>query len=251
MHMDILMWHKYNKECAYPNEYELTPYLSDDKNAPVIIVCPGGGYRMIAAFIEGHPVAKFFQEQGFNAFVLRYRVKKKAHYPAPLEDIAHALTDVKEKYGLSLDNYALCGFSAGGHMCGLFGVKEYGYEKFGFPKPNTLMLVYPVISLEKKITHWSTRKYFCGEEDKEAEEIGNLHHHVTSEYPSTFIWRGNVDRSVKHINSDLMIDELIKNNVNCEYYKYKKVGHCVGLGEHTEAKDWPMNAVKFWKKNFK
>ena len=86
--MDILMWHKYNKECAHENAYELTPYLVEDKNAPVVIVCPGGGYRMVAAFIEGHPVAEFFQSQGYNAFVLRYHVKEKAHYPQPLEDIA-------------------------------------------------------------------------------------------------------------------------------------------------------------------
>ncbi len=241
------MWHKYNKECAYPNEYELTPYLVEDKNAPVVIVCPGGGYRMVAAFIEGHPVAKFFQSQGYNAFVLRYHVKEKAHYPQPLEDIAHALKDVRDNYHLSLDNYALCGFSAGGHMCGLFGVKEYGYEKYGLPKPNLLMLVYPVVSLEKEITHRSTRKYFAGEEDQEALEIGNLHHHITSDYPRTFIWRGNADLSVKHINSDILIDELIKNGVPIKFFKYKRVGHGVGLGLDTNAKEWSKEAVAFWK----
>ena len=245
--MNWLNWHAYNKECAYPNKYELTPYLVEDKNAPVIIVCPGGGYRMIAAFIEGHPVAKFFQSQGYNAFVLRYRVKELAHYPAPLEDIAHALKDVKEIYGLSLDNYALCGFSAGGHMCGLFGTEEYGYSKYGLPKPELLVLVYPVISLEKKITHKSTRKYFAGEDDKNALEIGNIYHHVTDNYPRTYIWRGNIDRSVKHINSDLMIDELLKHNVDCKYHKYGKVGHGVGLAEKTIAKDWPYEVVDFWK----
>ena len=247
--MDILMWHKYNKECAHENVYELTPYLVEDKNAPVVIVCPGGGYRMVAAFIEGHPVAKFFQSQGYNAFVLRYHVKQKAHYPQPLEDIAHALRDVRDNYHLSLDNYALCGFSAGGHMCGLFGVKEYGYEKYGLPKPNLLMLVYPVVSLEKEITHRSTKKYFAGEEDPEALEIGNLHHHITPDYPKTFIWRGNADLSVKHINSDLLIDELIKNNVNVKFFKYKGVGHGVGLGLDTKARNWSNEAVNFWREN--
>ena len=247
--MDILAWHKYNKECAHANEYELTPYLVEDKNAPVVVVCPGGGYKMVAAFIEGHPVAKFFQEQGYNAFVLRYRVKQKAHYPHPLDDIAHALKDIQDVYHLSLNNYALCGFSAGGHMCGLFGVKEYGYGKYGLPKPNLLMLVYPVVSLEKEITHRSTRKYFCGEEDSEAFEVGNLHHHITPDYPKTFIWRGNADLSVKHINSDLLIDELIKNGVKIKYFKYKRVGHGVGLGLDTKARDWSKEAVAFWKEN--
>ncbi len=247
--MDLLAWHKYNKELIHKNDYELTPYLSEDKNAPVILVCPGGGYKMVCTFREGHPVAKFFQEQGYNAFVLRYRVKNKAHYPHPLEDIARALVEIKDRYNLSLDNYSLCGFSAGGHMCALFGVKDYGYKKYNLPKPNLLMLVYPVISLEKKITHRTTRKYFAGDEDKEALEIGNIYHHVTPDYPRTFIWRGDIDRSVKHVNSDLMIDELLKHNVPCKYFKYGKVGHGVGLAEKTIAKEWPYEAVKFWKEN--
>ena len=246
--MDLLAWHKYNKELVHKNQYELIPYLVEDKNAPVVIVCPGGGYYMIAAFREGHPVAKFFQEQGFNAFVLRYRVREQAHYPHPMDDIAHALKDVKEIYGLSLDNYALCGFSAGGQMCGMFGSKEFGYQKYDLPKPHCLMLVYPVISLEKKITHKNTRKYFAGE-DKTALEVGNVYHHIDNDYPNTFIWRGDKDRSVKHVNSDLMIDELLKHNVTCSYHKYGKVGHGVGLATNTIAKDWPYLAVKFWKEN--
>ena len=160
--MDLLKWHKYNLECAHENEYELTPFLVDDKNAPVVIVAPGGGYRMVASFIEGIPVAEYFQGKGFNAFVLRYHVKAKARFPSPTEDIAHALKEVQEKYDLSLNNYALCGFSAGGHMCALFGTKEYGYGKYNFPKPNTLILAYPVITLEKGKTHLGTRKWFAG-----------------------------------------------------------------------------------------
>lgn len=246
--MDILVWHKYNKELRHKNDYELTPYLVEDKNAPVVVVCPGGGYYMVATFIEGHPVAKFFQKKGFNTFVLRYRIKDKAHYPHPMEDIAHALKDIRDEYHLSLDNYALCGFSAGGHMCGLFGVKEYGYGKYDLPKPHTLMLIYPVISLEKEYTHKNTRKYFAGEEDPEALEIGNIYHHIDKDYPRTFIWRGNSDRSVKPINSDLLVDELQKNGVEVAYYKYNKVGHGVGLGKKTNAEEWPENAVKFWTK---
>jgi len=249
--MNWLLWHKYNVEMRHESVYELTPYLAKDKNAPVVIVCPGGGYRMIARYIEGDPVAKFFQEHGYNAFVLRYHVKEKAHYPQPVVDIATALKEVRDKYGLSLDNYALCGFSAGGHMCALFGTDEYGYKKYDLPKPGLLMLVYPVISLEKAITHKSTRQYFAGENDPEALEIGNIYHHVSDNYPRTFIWRGNVDRSVKHINSDLMIDELIKHNIDCKYFKFKKVGHGVGLAEKTEAKDWPYDAIEFWKKSGK
>lgn len=245
--MDILAWHKYNKECRHVNDYELTPYLCKDKNAPVVIICPGGGYYMVAAFIEGEPVAKYFQSHGFNAFVLRYRVREKAHYPAPLEDIARAVKEVRDEYKLSLDKYALCGFSAGGHMCALFGT-EYGWKKYGVPKPYTLILVYPVISLEKEYTHRNTRKYFAGEKDPESLEIGNVYHHIDKEYPRTFIWRGDSDRSVPPVNSDLLVAELEKNHIEYSYSKYPKVGHGVGLGNNTKAADWPQNAIIFWNK---
>lgn len=244
--MDLLKWHKYNVECAHENAYELTPYLSKDKNAPVVIVCPGGGYRMVATFIEGHPVAKYLQEKGYNAFVLRYRIKDLAHYPHPVEDIAHALKDVMNIYKLSLNNYALCGFSAGGHMCALFGVEEYGYGKYHLPKPEILMLVYPVISLEKKITHRTTRKYFAGEEDPEALEIGNIHHHIKNTYPKTFIWRGDNDKSVPPVNSELLVKELEENNIPHKFIKYPHVGHGVGLGNKTTAEGWIEEAIKFW-----
>lgn len=243
--MDLLKWHKYNKECAHKNEYELTPYLAEDKNAPVIIVCPGGGYRMVASFIEGHPVAKYFQSQGVNAFVLRYRVRELAHYPAPLDDIAHALDDIKNVYKLSIDNYALCGFSAGGHMSALFGIKELGYGKYNLPKPSSLILVYPLTSMEKEITHKSSRKWFAGD-DEVAIEVGNIYKHITSDYPKTFIWRGNCDKSVPHINSDLLIDELLKNNVPCKYQKYYKVPHGTGLAFGLNAETWAPSAVAYW-----
>ena len=243
--MDLLRWHKYNQECSHKNEYELTPYLVEDKNAPVVIVCPGGGYRMIASFVEGHPVAQYFQSQGINAFVLRYRVKELAHYPAPLEDIAHALNDIKNIYKLSLDNYALCGFSAGGHMSALFGIKELGYGKYNLPKPNSLMLIYPLTSMETEITHKSSRKWFAGD-DQEAIEAGNVYKHITSDFPKTFIWRGNNDKSVPHINSDLLIDELLKNNVPCKYQKYYKVPHGTGLAFGFSAETWAPSAVAYW-----
>ena len=244
--MDLLKWHKYNVECSHENEYELTPFLSKDKDAPVIVICPGGGYRMVASFIEGKPIAEFYQKNGFNAFVLRYRIREKAFYPNPLEDISHALNDIKDQYKLSLDNYALCGFSAGGHMCALFGVKEYGYGKYNLPKPGVLILCYPVITLESGKTHKGTVKWFTHENTQEALKVGNVYEHISKDYPRTFIWRGNNDRSVPHINSDLLIEQLEKYNIDHQAYKFKKAPHGIGLAEKTEASIWPESSINFW-----
>ncbi len=41
------------------------------------------------------------------------------------------------------EDYALLGYSSGGHLAGLFGSEEYGYRNYGVPKPGALLLGYP------------------------------------------------------------------------------------------------------------
>ncbi|MEI6561486.1 MAG: hypothetical protein WCO68_05295 [Verrucomicrobiota bacterium] len=65
----------------------LTPYLPDPAKATgaAMIVCPGGGYRMLAAH-EGEGYAKWFSENGIAAFVLKYRLGSHGyHHPVMLE----------------------------------------------------------------------------------------------------------------------------------------------------------------------
>ena len=67
-------------------EYELIPYLiNDGEKHPFAIICPGGGYFMVASHKEGDPIAKELNKRGYHAFVLYYRVRRKARYPHPQE----------------------------------------------------------------------------------------------------------------------------------------------------------------------
>src|SRR5262245_22478963 len=43
-------------------------------NGTAIVICPGGGYGIVAAGHEGYDVAKKFNEMGIAAFVLKYRL---------------------------------------------------------------------------------------------------------------------------------------------------------------------------------
>ncbi len=54
----------------------LIPYLPDAKaaNGTAVIVCPGGAFHGLALYHEGHDVARWLQERGVAAFVLKYRV---------------------------------------------------------------------------------------------------------------------------------------------------------------------------------
>ena len=77
------------------NEYALRPYLiKDGKKHPVAIICPGGGYRRVCDFIEGHPFAKKLNSLGYHAIVVFYRVRALAVYPNPQDDLARAVQEI-------------------------------------------------------------------------------------------------------------------------------------------------------------
>ncbi len=243
------VWARYIKECHVENTYVLTPYLINDNNIhPCAIICPGGGYKMICDSIEGKPIAEYLNSKGINAFVLRYAFRKRAHYPAPQDDLARAikeLIDNQDKWHIDISKLSLWGFSAGGHLCGTLG---YEYKKYNLPKPNTLVLVYPVVTLGKD-THQGTKKYLIGRNASQEEILDkSIYTHVTPDYPRTFMWCGEKDKSVSPINSEIMLRELEKNNVEHQFIKYENTGHGIGLGIGTPAEGWINNAIKFWLK---
>ncbi|MDZ7649170.1 MAG: hypothetical protein U5K54_19495 [Cytophagales bacterium] len=56
----------------------LTIYLPDPAKATgsAVIICPGGGYSILATSHEGYEVAKRLNEEGIAAFVLKYWLPK-------------------------------------------------------------------------------------------------------------------------------------------------------------------------------
>ena len=243
------VWGQYIKDCNVENKYVLTPYLVNDGNIhPVAIICPGGGYKMVCDFREGKPIAEYLNKKGINAFVLRYRFRKQAHYPNPQDDLAKAvkeLIDHRKEWNLDLDKLSIWGFSAGGHLAATYG---FEYSKYNLPKPHTLVLIYPVITLGER-THKGTKKYLIGA-DASQEEIINrsIFPHVDANYPRTFIWCGDKDKSVPPINSNMMVQALQRYNVEHVYKMYTGVGHGVGLAIGTNAEGWIEEAIKFWLK---
>ena len=237
----------YLRDSNVPNEYHLTPYLiNDGKKHPTAIICPGGGYLMVCDYLEGQPVAEYLNSKGINAFVLRYRFKENAHYPNPQDDLAKAvkeLLDNQEKYHIDMSNYSIWGFSAGGHLAATHG---YQHDKYHLPKPNCLVLSYPVITLGDN-THRNTKLYHIGlDASKEMIDEVSVHKHITDDYPRTFIWCGDADQSVPPINSHLMVEQLKKHNIPHEFHLYPDVGHGVGLGEDTSAYGWIDSAIDYW-----
>ena len=89
----------------------------DKKNGAAVIVCPGGGYNILAYDLEGTEVAAWLNKLGYYAFVLQYRVPKKRD--GALQDAQRAIRIVRnnaKKWNLDTGKIGIMGFSAGGSL---------------------------------------------------------------------------------------------------------------------------------------
>jgi len=89
----------------------------ENNNGAGVIVCPGGGYEILAINLEGYEIADWLTKQGFTAFVLQYRVPK--NQEGALMDAQRAIRVIRNdavKYGLKPNQLGIMGFSAGGSL---------------------------------------------------------------------------------------------------------------------------------------
>ena len=83
----------------------LTIYLPALNGAQsAVIVCPGGGYGMLAVDHEGRQIAEWLNARGVAAFVLRYRLGPRYHHPIELGDAQRALRGEPPPIAVSLPN---------------------------------------------------------------------------------------------------------------------------------------------------
>ena len=176
---------------------------------PAVIVCPGGGYTYLSAR-EGEPIALSFLQKGYDAFVLHYSVCENSAYPRPLEDISKAVWYVRshaDEWMIDPDHIAICGFSAGGHLCTLLGTQWNTpglCQRLGIPeggnKPNAMIMCYAT-TLEYEGA--DTSKAAKEDEDpatargamirdRSHPEIVTVNY-ITADTAPAFIWQGRED----------------------------------------------------------
>lgn len=120
-------------------------------NQSAVIVCPGGGYQILAYDLEGTEIAAWLNKMGFTAFVLQYRIPNKKD--GALQDAQRAMRVVRDnckKWNLNTDRIGIMGFSAGGSLSArtsvLFNKKTYSpIDKSDSLscRPSFTMLIYP------------------------------------------------------------------------------------------------------------
>lgn len=218
-----------------------------------LLIIPGGGYFNVCSFIEGFPIAQRCTELGISAFILKYRCNADAHFPNPQEDAAQAVRYIlanAERFGLGGTDYAVCGFSAGGHLAASFGTEALGYGRFGVPAPQAEILGYPVITMHE-LTHEGTRHFLLAEQEADpvAREYWSVENQVTASYPPTFVWNCEADDLVPAQNS-LMLEAVLKAaGVPVKHEVFPGTVHGWGLADGTPAANWLDRGIAFWMEN--
>jgi acetyl esterase/lipase len=100
------------------------------KSGSAVIVCPGGGYNILAYDLEGTEIAGWLNKLGFTAFVLQYRIPDKKE--GALQDVQRAMRILRnnpQKWNIDPEKIGVMGFSAGGSLSArastLFNKKTY------------------------------------------------------------------------------------------------------------------------------
>lgn len=220
----------------------LTIYRPDPAMATgaSVVVCPGGGYAMLAKDHEGEQVAAWLTSRGVAAFVLTYRHGPRYNHPAPLQDAQRAIRYVRaHAQNLNLDpaQIGIWGFSAGGHLAATAGTHfDVGDEQAEDPlhrvssRPDFLILSYPVITMTEPFVHEGSRRHLLGEEpDPVLMDLLSNEKQVTADTPPTFLFHTDADKPVPAENSIAFYLALREHGVPAELHIYEQGQHGVGL----------------------
>jgi acetyl esterase/lipase len=200
---------------------------SEKGRTPAVLVCPGGGYNILAMNLEGTEIAAWLNTQGITAVVLKYRVPN--NRKGALQDVQRAMGIIRgraEEFNIDPDRLGVMGFSAGGNLSAKLSTNfvERSYKPIDMMdefscRPDFAMLVYP---------------HLVGEDGNLAEEIK-----VTSATPRTILIHAE-DDWVKPESSILYFLALKEAKVPAELHVFPTGGHGYGLrpSEHAVS-GWP------------
>ena len=235
----------------------LTPFTPNKKSNTAIVVCPGGGYYMLAGH-EGHDYAEYLAMHGVTAYVLRYRLGQFGYrHPAMLADAQRAIRTLRS---LGYKTVGIMGSSAGGHLTGTACV-HYGFPAYELKdeidkqsaKPNFGVFCYAVTTFNPPFGHTGSGENLLGKNaTKEQMEFMNLPAHVNKDTPPCFLWHTMEDTGVPPENSVMFADALRKNKVPFELHIFQKGNHGIGLTDkapYTNAHPWAADLLYWLKAN--
>lgn len=223
-----------------------------------VIIFPGGAYTFLAYDEEGVLIAKSFAERGITAFVVRYRLPKNQTMRdksfGPLMDAQQAIKVVRSKavsWGIDPKRIGVIGYSAGGHLASTLGTH---FDKSYIPnqehislRPDFMILVYPVISMEDSLTHIASRISLLGMEPSiEKVRFFSNELQVKKETPPTYLTHCGDDQIVDVNNSIIFYQALQKKAVDAELHLFSKGNH--GFTQRMSVGQWIEPMLEFLKR---
>lgn len=215
----------------------ITPYLvakkaSSSSNAPTaaVLICPGGGHRMLCLGHEGYDLGQWFADHGIAAFVLKNRLAKEGGSTYTVDE--HAMADARralrmirskaKEWNIDASKLGVLGFSAGGELAALAAMESDNgkgdatdpVEQMG-SRPDFQVLIYPGSS-----NRFSVRKGM----------------------PPVFIALGAKDRDDISKGMAELYLKYKAAEVPAELHIYSNAGHGFGYrpGSNGAAGDWPL-----------
>lgn len=203
----------------------------ENKNGKAVIICPGGAYAGLAIEHEGKQFAKWLNQQGITAFVLKYRMPNQ-HKNIPLADAQQAIRYVRENaeaLGVNKNKIGIAGFSAGGHLASTAST-HYATEGTS-SRPDFSILFYPVITMYEA-THEGSKFNLLGEKPSN-EDIYRFSNEkqVTVNTPPTILLLSDDDKAVVPENSISYYNALKLNGIPASIYIFPEGGHGWGFKE--------------------
>ena len=222
---------------------EITIYPAPNANSdtPAMVVCPGGGYNILAYDMEGTEVCSWLNSLGMSAVLVKYRVPRRqgrAKHEAPLQDVQRAISYVRyhaADLNINPHKIGVMGFSAGAHLSVMAST---AYQTRTYPvideadsvscRPDYCLLVYPA--------YLSAPNFGLSSEVK-----------VTKDVPPTMMVQAEDDSYF--IDSSLFYYYALKNaKVPAWLHLYSKGGHGYGLRDTGfQVNEWPKLAADWFK----
>ncbi len=207
----------------------------DLNNGAAVVICPGGGYHILAYDLEGTEVARWLNSIGVTGVVLHYRVpraKGRPKHELPLMDLQRAISVVRfssKELGIDAKRIGVLGFSAGGHLAamGSTAYKERSYQAVDDMdnvsiRPDFTVLVYPAYL----------------NQEKEAFQLSS-EFNVNDKTPPAILIHTS-DDPVSSLGSIAYYSHLKKAKVPAELHVFPDGGHGYGLRPSSKAvSGWP------------
>jgi len=227
-------------------EPSIAVFLPATRNATgqAVIICPGGGYQVLAYDWEGTDIAKWLNSKGIAAVVLKYRLPVSTsnivRYNSPLLDVQRALRMTRlhaNEWSVDPDQIGVMGFSAGGHLASTLGTHfDTGSVNSVDPvdrqscRPDFMILVYPVITFTESFRHQGSMDALLGDDpNPDLVAYFSNEKQVKSDTPPTFLVHAGDDEGVPVENSLVFYEALITKSVPAEMHIYPKGGHGFAL----------------------